>query len=321
MMPPNLISWLLFLAFVGAMIALDLGLLRGAPTTHKAHGMASALRWTLLSVAFALGFAVLLYFHGPRIANAPGVSGPTLSLEFLTGYIIEESLSVDNLFVFLLLFRYFQVPDALQRKVLFWGILGAILMRGLFIATGVALLNRFHWVIYLFGAFLLYAGAKLFFHPKNSAPAADNFVMRLAQRYLPFTSGFDQGRFTILKNGQRYFTRLALVLLVIETTDIVFAVDSIPAVLAGTRQPFIVFTSNIFAILSLRALYFALAGLMERFHLLHYGLAIILAFIGLKMLSTHYLTIPTEAALGFVLAVLSASIALSLAFPARPARA
>ncbi len=314
MMPPNLISWLLFLVFVAAMIAIDLGMLRRHP---HSTGMASALRWTALWISLALAFAVLLYFYGPRIANAPTVSGPTLSLEFLTGYLIEESLSVDNLFVFLLLFRYFQVPDALQRKVLFWGILGAILMRGLFIAAGVVLLNQFHWVIYLFGAFLLYAGARLFFHPRDSAPTADNFVTRLAQRHLRFTSGFEHGRFTVLSNGQRYFTRLALVLLVIETTDIIFAVDSIPAVLAVTRQPFIVFTSNIFAILGLRALYFALAGLMERFHLLHYGLAIILAFIGLKMLSAHYLTIPTAAALGVVVTVLSASIALSLAFPAR----
>jgi tellurite resistance protein TerC len=314
MMPPNLISWLLFLAFIVAMIALDLGMLHRRP---KSTGMASALRWTALWISFALCFAVLLYFYGPRMANAPGVSGPTLSLEFLTGYTIEESLSVDNLFVFLLLFRYFQVPDELQRKVLFWGILGAILMRGIFIATGVVLLNQFHWVIYLFGAFLLYAGARLFFQRHDAVPHADNIVTRLAQRHLRFTSGFEGGRFTLYRDGRFFFTRLALVLLVIETTDIVFAVDSIPAVLAVTRQPYIVFTSNIFAILGLRALYFALAGLMERFHLLHYGLAIILAFIGLKMLASHLVAIPTEAALGFVLAVLTTSVALSLAFPAR----
>jgi len=235
-----------------------------------------------------------------------------LSLEFVTGYLVEEALSVDNLFVFLLIFRYFKVPAELQRKVLFWGILGAILMRAIFIGAGVTLLNRFHWVMYLFGAFLVYAGFKLLFQQEEQENPADSFITRFSIRHLRLTDDFGNGTFTALRSGVRYFTKLALVLIVIETTDVIFAVDSIPAVLAVTRQPYVVFTSNIFAILGLRALYFALAGLMDIFHLLNYGIAIILAFIGVKMLAVNYFEIPTVYALGFIIAVLAGSVALSL---------
>ena len=307
--PSNLLFWILFLAFVILMLVLDLGVLN-----RKAHAvnLREALGWTALWVALAAGFAVLLFFHG-HIMTGDAVHGNRqLSLEFVTGYLVEEALSVDNLFVFLLIFRYFKVPAELQRKVLFWGILGAILMRAIFIGAGVTLLNRFHWVMYLFGAFLVYAGFKLLFQQEEQENPADSFITRFSIRHLRLTDDFGNGTFTALRSGVRYFTKLALVLIVIETTDVIFAVDSIPAVLAVTRQPYVVFTSNIFAILGLRAVYFALAGLMDIFHLLNYGIAIILAFIGVKMLAVNYFEIPTVYALGFIIAVLAGSVALSL---------
>jgi tellurite resistance protein TerC len=307
--PANLLFWILFLVFVAFMLVLDLGVFN-----RKAHTvrLREALGWTSLWVALAAGFAVLLHFHGHRMTGDLLHSNRQLSLEFITGYLVEEALSVDNLFVFLLIFRYFRVPSELQHKVLFWGILGAILMRAAFIAAGITLLNRFHWVIYLFGAFLVYAGVKLLFQNDEQENPADSFVTRFAQRHLRLSGDYANGNFTILRNGVRYLTKLALVLIVIETTDVIFAVDSIPAVLAVTRQPYIVFTSNIFAILGLRALYFALAGLMEIFHLLHYGLAIILMFIGVKMLAASYFEIPTVYALAVIVIVLAGSVVLSI---------
>jgi tellurite resistance protein TerC len=307
--PPNLLFWILFLGFVILMLVLDLGVFN-----RRAHavGLREALGWTAFWVGLAAGFAVLLYFHGHRMTGELAHANRQLSLEFVTGYLVEEALSVDNLFVFLLIFRYFKVPSELQRKVLFWGILGAIVMRAIFIGAGVTLLNRFHWVTYLFGVFLVYAGIKLLFQGEEQENPADSFITRFAQRHLRLTDDFAGGSFTALRGGARYFSKLALVLIVIETTDVIFAVDSIPAVLAVTRQPYIVFTSNIFAILGLRSLYFALAGLMELFHLLHYGLAIILMFIGVKMLGANYLDIPTIYALGAIVAVLAASVLLSI---------
>jgi tellurite resistance protein TerC len=310
--PSNLLFWILFLVFVFLMLVLDLGVLN-----RKAHAvsMRESLGWTALWVALAAGFAVLLYFHGHRMTGDPAQANRQLSLEFVTGYLVEEALSVDNLFVFLLIFRYFKVPSKFQRKVLFWGILGAIVMRAVFIGAGVTLLNRFHWVMYLFGAFLIYAGLKLFFQKQEAENPADSFVTRFMQRHLRLTEDFAGGAFTVVRSGMRYFTKLALVLIVVETTDVFFAVDSIPAVLAVTRQPYVVFTSNIFAILGLRALYFALAGLIDLFHLLHYGLAVILMFIGAKMLVANYFEIPTVYALAVVIAVLAGSVALSIVIP------
>jgi tellurite resistance protein TerC len=307
--PPNLLFWFLFLAFVALMLVLDLGVFnREAP----AFTLRRALGWTVLWVALAAGFAVLLYFYGHRMTGDPAHANQRYSLEFVTGYLIEEALSVDNLFVFLLIFRHFKVPAELQRKVLFWGILGALLMRAIFIGAGVTLLNRFAWLTYLFGAFLVYAGIKLLFEQAQHQNPSEKFISRFAQRHLRLTDDFAGGAFTTMRSGVRWFTRLALVLLVIEATDVIFAVDSIPAVLAVTRQPYVVFTSNIFAILGLRSLYFALAGLMESFHLLHYGLAIILTFIGVKMLWANYFEIPTACTLGVIVAVLAASVALSV---------
>lgn len=305
----NLTFWILFLAFVILMLTLDL-----AVFNRKAHTftLRQALGWTALWVALAAGFAVLLYFHGQRMTGDPAHANRQLSLEFVTGYLVEEALSMDNLFVFLLIFRYFKVPSELQRKVLLWGILGAILMRAVFIGAGVTLLNRFHWVMYLFGSFLVYAGVKLLFQEEAEENPGDSCITRFAQRRLRLTDDFAGGSFTTVRGGARLFTKLALVLIVIETTDVIFAVDSIPAVLAVTRQPYVVFTSNIFAILGLRSMYFALSGLMELFHFLNYGLAIILIFIGVKMLGANYFEVPTAYALGVIVAVLATSIALSV---------
>jgi tellurite resistance protein TerC len=312
--PANLLFWILFLAFVVSMIVFDLGILHRKAQTPT---MRSALAWCGLWVALAAGFAVLIYFHGHLMTGDTVHGNRQLSLEFVTGYLVEEALSVDNLFVFLLIFRYFRVPSELQRKVLFWGILGAIIMRAIFIGAGVTLLNRFHWVMYLFGAFLVYAGIKLLFQDDEQENPGDSFITRFALRHLRLTDDFGNGSFVVVRNGLRYFSKLALVLIVIETTDVIFAVDSIPAVLAVTRQPYIVFTSNIFAILGLRAMYFALSGLMEIFHLLNYGLAIILTFIGVKMLAANYFEIPTAYALGFIVLVLAASVVLSVAIKPR----
>jgi tellurite resistance protein TerC len=312
--PSNLLFWILFLAFVVSMIVLDLGILH---RKSQAPTMRSALAWAGMWVAMAAGFAVLIFLYGHLMTGDSVHANRQLSLEFVTGYLVEEALSVDNLFVFLLIFRYFKVPAGLQRKVLFWGILGAIIMRAIFIGAGVTLLNRFHWVMYIFGAFLVYAGVKLLFQDGEAENPGDSFITHFAQRHLRLTDDFAHGSFTVVRNGIHYFTRLALVLIVIETTDVIFAVDSIPAVLAVTRQPYIVFTSNIFAILGLRAMYFALSGLMELFHLLHYGLAIILTFIGVKMLAANYVEIPTLYALGFIVVVLAASVVLSIAIKPR----
>jgi tellurite resistance protein TerC len=301
--------WILFLAFVILMLVLDLGVFNRKARTLN---LRQALSWSTLWVALAAGFAVLLYFHGQRMTGEPAHANHQLSLEFVTGYLVEEALSVDNLFVFLLIFRYFKVPSELQRKVLFWGILGAILMRAVFIGAGVTLLNRFHWVMYLFGAFLVYAGVKLLFQEDEQENPGDSYITRFAQHHLRLTDDFADGAFTTVRRGTRLFTKLALVLIVVEATDVIFAVDSIPAVLAVTRQPYVVFTSNIFAILGLRSMYFALAGLMDLFHLLNYGLAIILIFIGVKMLGANYFEIPTAYALGIIVAVLATTIALSV---------
>jgi tellurite resistance protein TerC len=312
-MPLNWVYWLAFLLFVLAMMALDLGVFtrHDRPTSFRV-----ALCWTALWFALAAGFAVLLYFHGHAMTGHMVRPNRVLSLEFVTGYLVEEALSVDNLFIFLLIFRHFGVPAGVQRRVLTWGILGALVMRGLFIFTGVALVNRFQWIVYLFGVFLVYVGAKLFFQKKDERIKPDeNPVARLFRRYFRVTPSFVGHKFFLRQDGLLFATPLALVLLIVETTDVVFATDSIPAILAITRDPFIVFTSNVFAILGLRSLYFALAGLMDLFHLLRYGLAVILSFIGVKMMLSHYYELPIGWALGVVVAVLALSIALSVAFP------
>ena len=283
------------------MLALDLGLFQRR--AHRIH-FREALAWSVMWVALAAAFAVLVYFW----------HGRTATLEFVTGYVIEFSLSVDNLFVFLVIFRYFRVPGALQHKVLFWGILGALIMRGLFILAGVSLIRRFQWIVYFFGALLVYSGIKLLRQGAEQIDPERNPVLQIFRRWMPVTRDYDGDKFFVRRPGL-YATPLLVVLLVVETTDVLFAVDSIPAVLAITLDAFIVYTSNVFAILGLRSIYFALAGMMEIFHYLHYGLSLVLIFVGAKMLASHYFAIPTGAALGVVVAVLGTSVLASVLFP------
>ena len=296
-----ILFWVVFNAFVILLLALDLGVFqRRAHTIHFREAMLASVAWMALAGAFAVG----VYWYRGRAS----------ALEFVTGYLVEESLSVDNLFIFLLIFRYFRVPSTYQHKVLFWGILGALVMRGVFIVVGVSLIHNFHWVIYVFGAFLIYTGVKLMSAREAEVEPEKNPVLRLVRRWLPVTKDFVGGKFWVRDPGL-FATPLLLVLIVVETTDVLFAADSIPAVLAISRDSFIVYTSNVFAILGLRSLYFALAGMMEAFHHLHYGLAVILMFIGAKMLVSDHYPIPTGIALGVVAAVLAVSIASSLLFP------
>ncbi|HUK25342.1 MAG TPA: TerC family protein [Terriglobales bacterium] len=293
-----LLFWILFNVFVLAMLGLDLGLFNRRAHTVKFR---EAALWSAAWITLAAAFAVVVFFwHGRRPA-----------LEFVTGYVLELSLSVDNLFVFLLLFRYFKVSPAHQHKVLFWGILGALVMRGAFILAGVGLIRRFHWIIYCFGALLVYSGVKLFRSEEAGVHPEKNPVLRAFRRWMPVTEDYHGDRFFVRRAGL-YATPLLVVLLVIETTDVMFAVDSIPAVLAITLNAFIVYTSNVFAILGLRSMYFALAGMMEMFQYLHYGLALILIFIGGKMLLSEYYPISTEVALAVLAVILLASILASV---------
>jgi len=287
------------------MLVLDLGVFHRRAHTVKFR---EALAWSGAWIALAAIFAVVIFFW----------HGRTPTLEFVTGYVIELSLSVDNLFVFLLIFRFFQVPPNHQHKVLFWGILGALIMRGIFIAAGVGLIRRFHWIIYVFGAFLVYSGIKLFFQEEAQIQPEKNPVLRLFRQRVPVTKDFEGNKFFVRRPGL-FATPLFVVLLVVETTDLLFAVDSIPAVLAITRDAFIVYTSNVFAILGLRSMYFALAGMMEMFRYLHYGLSVVLIFVGAKMLLSHYFDIPTHLALAVVAGVLAISVVASMANPKKKA--
>lgn len=283
------------------MLVLDLGVFHRRTHTVKFR---EALIWSLVWIAMAAAFAVVIYFW----------HGRTPSLEFVTGYVIELSLSVDNLFVFLLIFRFFQVPPDHQHKVLFWGILGALIMRAAFIVAGVGLIQRFHWIIYVFGAFLVYSGIKLFSQENAEIHPEKNPVLRLFRKWVPVTKEYEGNKFFVRRPGL-YATPLLVVLVVVETTDLLFAVDSIPAILAITRDAFIVYTSNVFAIMGLRSMYFALAGMMEMFRYLHYGLSLVLIFVGAKMLLSHYYEIPTVVALGCVAGVLLVSVLASVVHP------
>ena len=293
-----ILFWILFNLFVAAMLALDLGVFH-----RRAHAVKfrEALTWSAMWIALAAAFALLVFFW----------HGRTASLEFVTGYVIELSLSVDNLFVFLLIFRYFKVSGELQHKVLFWGILGALVMRAVFILLGVGLIRKFHWIVYVFGALLVYSGIKLFFQENAEIHPEKNPVLRLVRRLLPVSKDYEGGKFFVRRPGL-YATPLLVVLVVVETTDLLFAVDSIPAILAITLNAFIVYTSNVFAILGLRSMYFALAEMMEMFEYLHYGLSLVLIFVGGKMLASHYYQIPTEFALGIVGTILLISVLASL---------
>ncbi len=300
----QVIFWIGFNLFVLAMLVLDLGVLN-----RRAHVVKfrEAIGWTILWISLAAIFAVGVYFW----------RGRATALEFTTGYVVELALSVDNLFVFILIFRYFNVPQHYQRKVLFWGIIGALVARSIFIVAGITLIHHFHWIIYVFGAFLVYAGIKLAFQrDEKSVRPEHNAVAKFLRKFVPVTKEYVGGNF-FTRNGGLYATPLFVVLVVVETTDVLFAVDSIPAILAITRDAFIVYTSNVFAIMGLRAMYFALAGMMEMFHYLHYGLSMVLVFIGAKMLLSNYYPIPTEWALAVVAGLLGISVGASLLFPVK----
>jgi tellurite resistance protein TerC len=293
-------AWIAFLTFIVLMLALDLGVFR-----RKSHevGMKEALIWCGVWFALAMGFNSIVYaWRGQEVA-----------LQFFTGYLVEICLSVDNVFVFILLFSYFRVPAEHQHRVLFWGIVGAVLMRAVFIAAGIALLSALHWIIYVFGAFLVYTGIKMALPGHEQTDPEKNIAVRFTRKLIPVTEGYVGGKFLTRINGKLFATPLFVVLLAIETTDVIFAVDSIPAILGITRDGFIVFTSNIFAILGLRSLYFALAGSMKLFRFLGLGLSIILVFIGVKMLITYFdWEIGIGPSLGVIGSVLLISVLASL---------
>jgi TerC family integral membrane protein len=294
--------WVAFNVFVLMMLAVDLGVVHRRVHTVR---LKEALVWSGIWIALALLFALGVYvWYGSQPA-----------LEFLAGYLIEKSLSVDNIFVFVLIFAYFKVPALYQHKVLFWGILGALVMRAIFIFAGIALLQRLHWIIYVFGALLIVTGIKMAMEKDKEIHPDKNPVLRLFRRLVPVTEDYHADHFFVRRFGHYAATPLFIVLLVVETTDIIFAVDSIPAILAITVDPFLVYTSNVFAILGLRALYFALAGVMQLFHYLHYGLSAILVFVGAKMLLADVYKLPVAVALGVIAGILLVSVIASVMRP------
>lgn len=305
--------WIAFNIFVLFMLALDLGVFH-----RKAHvvSVREAMKWTLIWVSLALVFNLGIYLGW--IGNyTPAETGPK-ALEFLTGYLLEKSLSVDNIFVIALLFGYFKVPPQYQHRVLFWGILGALIMRAILIFAGIALIENFHWIIYVFGLILVVSGVKMWFTSDEDIDPSENRMLKFIRKVFPVSRHLDGQKFTTFVDGKKVFTPLFVVLLFIEWTDVIFAVDSIPAILAVTHDPFIVYTSNVMAILGLRSLYFALAGIMDRFHLLHYGLSAILVFVGIKMIIVDFYKFPTLLSLGVIAGILLVSLVASFLIPKKP---
>ena len=298
-MPEQLYWWIGFHIFIFLMLALDLGVFH-----RKSHTVTvrEALTWSAVWISLALIFNAGVFF----------VRGYDSALEFLAGYLLEESLSVDNLFVFLLLFSYFKVPADYQHKVLFWGIVGALVMRALFIGIGAVLIAQFHYILYLFGIFLVITGVRMAFDKGDEVNPENNILVKVFRRFFPVSDKYDGSNFFTIENGVRKATLLFIVLLIVEATDILFAVDSIPAIFAITTDPFIVLTSNVFAVLGLRALYFLLAGMADKFHLLAYGLALVLVFIGTKMLIVDIYKIPVGVSLMVVAALIASAMVLSL---------
>ena len=300
--------WVGFIVVVLALLAIDLGLFQ-----RKVHEvrLKEAAIWSVVWVVLSLAFGFWIYCHFGRV---PG-------MQFFTGYLTEKALSVDNIFVFILIFSYFSVPSRLHHKVLFWGILGALVMRAAFILAGALLIERFHWVLYVFGVFLIFTGGKILFHGETEVKLEDNMIVKLFRRFVPMAGNFESGRFFIREKGKLMATPLVLVLVTVEATDVVFAVDSIPAIFGITQDPFIIYTSNICAILGLRSLYFLLASVMRKFAYLGAGLGLVLVFIGAKMLINDLtiggrsLEIPIEWSLPVITAILVVSIVLSIFFP------
>lgn len=302
MINTNIWFWVGFVGFVLAMLSLDLGVFHRRP--HEVRPKEAAI-WTIVWVMLAFAFAAgLFYFYGHEV-----------SLTFLTGYVIEESLSIDNIFVIVLIFEYFRVPKTCHHRVLFYGILGALVMRGIFIGLGSVLIARFQWILYVFGAMLVITGIRMAVKGDEEFQGEENAVVRLVRRFIPMTASYSGKHFFVVEAGRRLATPLLLVLILVEFTDLIFAVDSIPAIFGVTTDPFIVFTSNIFAILGLRSLYFLLAAVVDRFYLLKYGLAVILTFVGVKMLGESFFHISIVLSLVIILGVLALSIVASLLWP------
>jgi len=311
-MESKILYWIFFNVFVLVMLAIDLGVFN-----RKAHEVKikEALIWSGVWIALALAFNLGLYYY---YIPPEGYTSAESALQFLTGYVIEKSLSVDNIFVFVLIFTYFKVPAIYQHKVLFWGIIGALVMRAIFIFAGVALINQFSWIIYVFGGFLVFTGIKLLIQKEKEIHPEKNPLIRLFKRFFRVTENYEGGKFFTIQNSRKVATPLFIVLIMIETTDLIFAVDSIPAILAVTQDPFIVYSSNVFAILGLRSLYFALAGLVKLFRYLQYGLAAILILVGSKMILNHFYAakiISTELSLILIVTILAASVVTSLLKP------
>jgi len=301
--------WIGFNVFVLAMLALDLGVFH-----RKAHAVSikEATIWSVVWIGLAMLFNLGIYLFWEKLVPNSSYSNSQAALSFLTGYLIEKSLSVDNIFVFVLLFTFFAVPAAYQHRVLFWGIIGALLMRGALIAVGAALLKEFHWIIYLFGAFLIITGIRMALHRNEEMHPEQNPLVKLLRRVMPVTENYEGDHFFVRRAGKLMATPLFLVLVLIESTDLIFAVDSIPAIFAVTRETFIVYTSNVFAILGLRSLYFLLAGVVDKFYYLKLGLSVVLVFVGTKMAIIDLYKIPVGLSLGVIAAILTTSIIASL---------
>lgn len=292
--------WIGFHLFIFSMLALDLGIFNRKE--HKVP-VKEAIIWSAVWITLAFLFDLFIYYQ----------FGKEKSLEFLTGYVIEYSLSVDNIFVFILIFTYFAVNERYQHKILFWGIIGALIMRGIFIFTGIALIKRFYWIVIIFGGFLVFSGLRMMFHKESDVDPEKNPIVRFFRKFLPVSDGLHGSKFFIRQNHRTYATPLFLVLLIIESSDLIFAVDSIPAILAISKDTFIVYTSNIFAILGLRSLYFAVAGMMGYFRYLKIGLAFVLTFVGIKMLTSFFhLEIPILLSLAIILTTLLIAILTSV---------
>ena len=301
--------WIGFNVFVLLMLAVDLGVFH-----RKAHAVSikEAVIWSVVWISLAMLFNLGIYLFWDKLVPNSTYSNGQAALAFFTGYLIEKSLSVDNIFVFVLIFTFFAVPAIYQHRVLFWGILGALLMRGTLIAVGAALLKEFHWVIYIFGAFLIFTGIRMALHRNEEMHPEQNPLVKLLRRVIPVTENYEGDHFFIRRAGKLLATPLFLVLVLIESTDLIFAVDSIPAIFAVTQETFIVYTSNVFAILGLRSLYFLLAGVVDKFYYLKLGLSVVLVFVGIKMTTVEIYKIPVGLSLGVIFSILAISIAASL---------
>ncbi|HEX9386627.1 MAG TPA: TerC family protein [Anaerolineales bacterium] len=301
--------WIGFNLFVLSMLALDLGVFHRH--AHKVS-IKEATIWSLVWIALAMIFNLGLYLFWDKFSPASDYSNSEAALAFFTGYLIEKSLSVDNIFVFVLIFTFFGVPAIYQHRVLFWGILGALIMRGTLIAVGAVLLKEFHWIIYIFGAFLIFTGIRMAIHRNEEMHPEQNPVVKLLRRVMPVTEDYEGDHFFIRRAGKLMATPLFLILLIVESTDLVFAVDSIPAIFAVTNDPFIVYISNVFAILGLRSLYFLLAGVVDKFYYLKLGLSVVLAFVGTKMVIVDIYKIPVGLSLGVIASILTVAVVASL---------